>query len=305
MKQATLLYLAVVAGFGTLLLFGSAGSLAPAPAAGEGDSVKLATPQRVRPPRMKASYDFAGEQVPVDDYDVAERLDRELLTNTFSHSSTQHILKHRHRYFEVIEPILREEGVPEDLKYVAIAESGLRDFRSPAGAAGVWHFMKGTAREYGLEVNDEVDERYHLEKATRAAARLFKDLRASLGSWTLAAAAYNRGAAGIRRDKAEQGGETYYDLNLNAETGRYVFRIVALKDILDDPTYYGFYLQDEDRYPSFPDYSVVRVTESVPSWADFAQEHGISYRKLKYFNPWLRDSKLTVKTKEYEIRLPR
>ena len=264
----------------------------------------LEAPQQVRPPRMKKHYDFAGEEVPIQDGDIYERLDRELLTNTFYHSSTQHILKRQARYFAVIEPILREEGVPTDLKYIAVAESAFRDFRSPAGAEGIWHFMPATARQYGLEVNSEVDERYHIERATRAAARFLRDLHESLGSWTLAAAAYNRGQGGIATALREQKGRSYYDLNLNEETSRYVFRIVALKDILSDPTHYGFFLEAEDEYPLFAPTKTVTVSSSVSDWATFAAQHGVSYRQLKALNPWLREGKLTVKSKRYEVALP-
>ena len=315
MKRASLLYLTVLACFVTVLLFAAAGridSIRLAPATAEAEAadpspgVSLETPQRVRPPSLKAHYDFCGERVPIEDQDIRARLDRELITNTFYHSSTQWILKHKSAYFPVIEAILAEEGVPDDLKYVALAESALRDFRSPAGASGVWHFMKGTARDYGLEVNGEVDERYHLEKATRAAARFLRALKADLGTWTLAAAAYNRGAAGIRNDKQTQRGESYYDLNLNAETGRYVFRIIALKDIVSDPTYYGFFLEPEDYYPPLSDYATITVDASVPNLGDLARQYGTTYRALKVYNPWLRDSKLTVSAgNSYEIRIPR
>ena len=311
MKHAALLFAVVLAAFVSAFLFLGAGfSDAPgrSATASEDGKGELAYPQRVRPPRLKKSYSLAGEPIPIDDIDVRDRLDRELLTNTFYHSSTQHILKRKSRYFPVIERILREEGVPEDLKYVAVAESAFRDFRSPAGATGVWHFMKGTARDYGLEVNSEVDERYHLERSTRAAARFFKDLHEDMGSWTLAMAAYNRGAAGVREQLREQRGESFYDLNLNPETARYVFRIAALKDILEDPEYYGFFLEEEDTYPPLTedDYRVVTVTANVPNWGEFARAHGTSYRKIKFLNPWLREADLTVSPgNSYEIRVPR
>lgn len=311
MKHAALLFAAVLACFVSFFLFAGAeltDTLAPAERSETDGKRDLESPQRVRPPRLKNSYELAGEPIPIDDLDVRDRLDRELLTNTFYHSSTQHILKRKSRYFPVIEPILREEGVPDDLKYVAVAESAFRDFRSPAGATGVWHFMKGTARDYGLEVNSEVDERYHLEKSTRAAARFFKDLHERMGSWTLAMAAYNRGAAGVREQMREQRAESFYDLNLNPETARYVFRIAALKDILEDPEYYGFFLEDEDTYPPLTedDYEVVTVTANVPNWGEFAREHGTSYRKIKWLNPWLREADLTVSAgNSYDIRVPR
>ena len=319
MKRAALLYLTILACFVTLLLFAAAGSVdslnvsfggSDKKFASAADTVytgaRLETPQRVRAPRLKGAYSFAGEALPMDDRDVRERLDRELLTNTFYHSSTQHVLKHKSAYFPIIESILTEEGVPEDLKYIAVAESAFRDFKSPAGASGVWHFMKGTAQQYGLEVNGEVDERYHLEKSTRAAANFLKDLKRQMGTWTLAAAAYNRGAAGVRNKIQQQRAESFYDLNLNAETARYFFRIVALKDILEDPQYYGFFLEPQDTYPPLDDYAVVRQTESVKNLGDFARQYGTNYRKLKMYNPWLRDLSLTISAgNSYEIRVPR
>jgi len=212
MKRASIFYLTVLACFLSLLLFAAAGNVDSMSSVFSGERTteglyegpSLETPQRIRPPRLKGSYSFAGEALPMEDMDIRQRLDRELVTNTFYHSSTQHLLKHKSAYFPIIEPILREEGVPEDLKYIAVAESAFRDFRSPAGASGVWHFMKGTAKEYGLEVNSEVDERYHLEKSTRAAARFLRDLKDQMGTWTLAAAAYNRGAAGVKNKIQQQ-----------------------------------------------------------------------------------------------------
>ena len=285
-------------------LFGDAGY--DAAAAPRTDTGRLPAPQRVRPPRAKSYYSFAGEEVPVSDFDVLDRLNRELVTNTFYHSSTQWILKYKSRYFPVIEQILREEGVPEDLKYIAVAESAFRDFKSPAGAAGVWHFMPATAREYGLEVNGEVDKRYHLEESTRAAAKFLRHLHDKLGSWTLAAAAYNRGLGGIRSRKESQKADDFWDMFLNEETSRYVLRIVALKDIIEDPTYYGFYLEPEDYMAPITDYATVTVTESIPDLPAFAEQYGVSYRRLKVLNPWLVDTELTVSSgNSYEVRIAR
>ena len=320
MKRAALLYATAVTGACTLLLLAAAGeadstgdgdwphataTATAAPARAAAPANDLDAPQHVRPPRIKSYYSFAGEDIPVSDFDVRDRLNRELVTNTFYHSSTQWILKYKSRYFPVIEEILREEGVPEDLKYIAVAESALRDFRSPAGAAGVWHFMPATGREYGLEVNGEVDERYHLEKSTRAAARFLKRLREQLGSWTLAAAAYNRGLGGIRSRKNSQRADDFWDMYLNEETSRYVLRIVALKDIIEDPTYYGFFLGPEDYEAPIANYRTLTVTESIKDLPAFAEEQGVSYRKLKVLNPWLVDTELTISTgNSYEIRLP-
>lgn len=316
MKLASYLYLAILTGFATFLLFAAAGKIDsvevsfadnPDTAAVEGlyTGPSLETPQQVRPPRLKSYYEFAGERVPIEDDDVRERLDREILTNTFYHSSTQYVLKYKSRYFPIIEQILREEGVPEDLKYIAVAESALKDFTSPAGASGMWHFMKSTAQQYGLEVNSEVDERYHVEKATRAAAKFFKDLKRDMGSWTLAAAAYNRGGGGVRSKLREQRAENFYELNLNEETSRYFFRVVAFKDILEDPTYYGFFTESQDAYLPQTNYTSVVVDRSVSNWGDWAKEHGTDYRQLKVYNPWLREINLTVSPgNSYEIRVP-
>ena len=311
MKRAALLYATAVTGACTLLLLIAARQSGWGDDAGEwprataAPGVDLNAPQRVRPPRLKPAYSFAGEDIPVSDFDVRDRLNRELVTNTFYHSSTQWILKYKSRYFPVIEEILREEGVPDDLKYVAVAESALRDFRSPAGAAGVWHFMPGTAREYGLEVNGEVDKRYHLGESTRAAARFLKHLRGELGSWTLAAAAYNRGLGGIRGRKASQRADDFWDMYLNEETSRYVLRIVALKDIIEDPTYYGFFLGKEDYEAPVGGYRTVTVTESIADLPAFAEAQGASYRRLKVLNPWLVDTELTIsRGNSYEIRVP-
>lgn len=323
MSRVALFYVAVVTAACTLLVFCAADDQRTAAAApvspfsdeasaygsdavAEADTGGLDAPQRVRPPRIKPSYSFAGEEVPIADFDVRDRLNRELVTNTFYHSSTQWILKYKSRYFPVIEEILREEGVPDDLKYIAVAESALRDFRSPAGAAGVWHFMPATAREYGLEVNGEVDERYDLEASTRAAAQFLEHLHGRLGSWTLAAAAYNRGLGGIRSRKESQRAEEFWDLYLNEETSRYVLRVVALKDIIEDPTYYGFYLGPEDYEAPVTDFATVTVTESISDLPAFAERYGMSYRRLKVLNPWLRDTELTISTgNSYEIRVGR
>ncbi len=310
MQRAATYYLLALAGIFTFILFAGVGGgalMGSGAANTETPEVqRLETPQRVRPPRMKPHYSFADEDVPVSDFDVRERLDRELITNCFYHSSTQWLLKHKSRYFPTIERILAEEGVPQDLKYIAVAESALKDFKSPAGAAGVWHFMPGTAREFGLEVSSTVDERHHLEKSTRAAARFMKQLHQQMGSWTMAAAAYNRGAGGVKSQQTAQRGDTYYDLNLNEETGRYVFRIIAMKDILEDPTYYGFFLDPEDVQATGYDFSTVEVNQSIANLGDFARTYGTSYRKLKVLNLWLIDTKLAVAPgKSYELRVPR
>ncbi|MCF8230150.1 MAG: lytic transglycosylase domain-containing protein [Bacteroidales bacterium] len=254
---------------------------------------------------LPENISFANEEVPVDLYYVRESLDKELTVNTYWHSSTLLMMKRSSRYFPIIEPILKEEGVPEDFKYVALIESGFENVTSPAGAVGFWQFLKGTARDFGLEVNSEVDERYHLEKASRAACAYFKDAYEDYGNWTLVAAAYNAGKRGINRQIDRQKEEDYYDLLLDDETERYIFRILALKTIFSNPEKYGFNISEADLYPPIPTYTVT-IDDEVPSWADFAKENGITYRILKNFNPWLRQSYLKNRSgKEYEIKLPR
>jgi hypothetical protein len=248
--------------------------------------------------------DFAGEPTPLNVADVRERLDRELLVNANLHATTQIIIKRANRAFTVIEPILKKNGVPDDFKYLAVIESGLVNAVSPAGARGVWQFMPETGKEYGMEINDEVDERYNLEKSTEAACRYLKNAKEKFGSWTLAAASYNGGVAGVNRQISFQGVDNYYDLLLTEETSRYVFRILALKQIMENPLKYGFNLLPADSYPVLPAKKVVTNT-SVPDLAVFAKEQGINYKILKIHNPWLRDRKLTNSAgKEYVIEIP-
>ena len=247
---------------------------------------------------------FAGEAVPLEYFDVYEALDRELLSNTFFHSQTIRMIKMANRYFPVIEPILEMHGVPGDFKYLAIAESNLSNAVSPAGAVGFWRITRGTAQDYGLEINNEVDERYHLEKSTHVACEYILESLEDYHSWTMAAASYNVGRRGIDRQIERQKEESYYDLLLNEETARYVFRILAYKLILEDPASYGFHLSNKDLYQPVT-YDVVNVDGPVADFADFAKEHGTNYKMLKYLNPWLRDNNLTNShQKTYEIRIP-
>ena len=262
-------------------------------------------PQVITSVNLEKMYSFAGEPVPADNFDAMERLDRELSVNSYWHSSTLLNLKASHRFFPVIEPILAAHGVPDDLKYIAVIESNLRNVTSPAGAKGIWQFMRPTGQAYGLEINSDIDERYHLEKATEAACRYLKDYYEDFGSWTLAAAAYNMGGPRVRKLLAEQKASSYYDLNLGSETSRYVFRIIAMKEIMKDPVSYGFYVQESDLYQPL-EFSLVEVDSSVGSWGDFALHHGTSYRMLKVFNPWLTDSDLYNRSgKTYEVKIPR
>jgi len=253
---------------------------------------------------LPETMDFAGESVPLGNPDIRERLDRELLVNTYWQSNMLIMIKRAEKYFPIIEPMLEEYGLPDDFKYLAIAESGLDNVRSPAGAAGFWQFLKGTGREYGLEVNDYVDERYHLEKATKVAADYLKKSKKRFGSWTSAAGAYNAGNAGISRQMKRQGVDDYYDLLLNKETSRYVFRILAFKEIVGDPEKYGFHIDKKEFYTSVPTFKV-KVDTAVTDFAGFAKRFDINYKILKIHNPWLRDTFLkNASGKEYYIEIP-
>lgn len=269
----------------------------------EGDK----TEQRVRSVDLNKEFSFCGEKFPMDNWDVRQRLDAELLRNIYFHSQTILAVKRANALFPVIEPILKQEGAPDDLKYLAVAESALSNAVSPAGARGVWQFMKEAAAGYGLEVNSEVDERYHLEKATRAACKYMKKEKERLGSWVLAAAAYNGGPGRIQEEMAKQRARNFFELNLAAdETMRYPFRIVAIKEVMENPEAYEYVVEKEHLYSPLTEFRTVEVKGPVPSWGDFAIQNGTNYRMLKLYNPWLIDSKLTNKEgKTYQIRLPK
>lgn len=260
-------------------------------------------PQMVEAIDLNKSYSFAGEAMP-DNFDTRERLDRELLVNAYWQSSTLLNIKAAHRYFPIIERILKENGVPDDFKYLAVAESNLRHVTSPANAKGFWQFRKLAAKEFGLEVNSEVDERYHIEKSTQAACGYLKKLYDRFGSWTNAAAAYNVGPTNFKRMLEAQEENSYYKLNMNSETSRYVFRLIAIKEIMSQPENFGFYIDSSEKYPPLNDYYEVTVDKSIASWGDFARDHNISYRMLKVYNPWLLDNKLTVIKNTYQIKIP-
>lgn len=250
------------------------------------------------------SIAFAGEAVPLQISDVRERLDRELLINANLDAATLLIIKRANRSFPIIEPILKKWNVPDDFKYLAVIESALLNAVSPAGAKGVWQFMPETAREIGLEVNDMVDERYHLEKATEAACKYLLNSKSKFGSWTLAAASYNGGINGVKKQIEIQKVSSYYDLFLNDETSRYVFRILALKEILQNPQKYGFTIHANEMYVNLPSKKII-IDSSITDLALFAKEQGINYKIFKIQNPWLRDNKLlnTIR-KRYEIEIP-
>ena len=247
---------------------------------------------------------FANEEVPAHIADVQERLDREMITNMNFHTNTTLVIKRANKVFPIIEPILAKYGVPDDFKYLAVIESSLVNAVSPAGARGVWQFMPATAKEKGMEVSDEVDERYHLEKSTEAACKYLLVAKEKFGSWTLAAASYNGGMTGISNKMKEQQVTDYYDLLLTEETSRYVFRILALKEIMKNADKYGFSIPKEALYTNIPTKKVV-VDSTITDLASFALTQGVNYKILKIHNPWLRDRKLTVATgKQYEIEIP-
>ncbi|MBT8265894.1 MAG: lytic transglycosylase domain-containing protein [Bacteroidia bacterium] len=254
---------------------------------------------------VPANLDFAGEALPLDNPDILERMDRELLVNTYWQSNGLLMFKRANKYFPIIEPILEEYGVPEDFKYLAVIESGLQNVTSPAGAKGFWQIMKATGRENGLEINNNVDERYNLELATKVACQYLLKAKERFGSWTLAAASYNAGVAGVSRRLNDQGVNTYYDLLLGEETGRYIFRIVALKEILGNPEQYGFNFRHKDLYSGVPTYKV-EVDTAVTDFVQFAKKFGINYKILKLHNPWLREKHLNNNSrKPYLIDIPK
>ncbi len=256
-------------------------------------------------PLIPDTVEFCGETLPLEFFDVKESLEREILVNSYWHSQTIWLLQKSNRFFPVIEPILKEYGIPDDFKYLAVAESGLSHIVSPASAAGFWQLLEGTAKDYNLEVNSEVDERYHLEKATIAACKYIQQSHKKYGNWTLTAASYNAGRRGIDRQITKQKENNYYDLLLNDETARYVYRIIALKLVFENPQNYNFNIPAESLYKPIP-FKTIEVNTRIESWADFAHEHNTNYKMLKTFNPWLRDSQLTNKNnKTYSIKIPK
>jgi hypothetical protein len=247
---------------------------------------------------------FAGEEIPIYSSEIWERIDKELLKNTYWQSNTMLYFKKANKYFPIIEPILKEHNIPDDFKYLALIESGLDNVVSPAGASGFWQILKGTAREHGLEVNSAIDERYNLEKATVVACEYLQDAYNKFGTWTMAAASYNMGKNGVRRRIAKQESNNYYNLHLNNETSRYVFRIIAVKEILQNPRKYGFMFREKDLY-SMPNYTTVEVDSTIVDLADFAKKNGINYKLLKQFNPWLRSTSLPDKSRrKYILKIP-
>jgi len=255
--------------------------------------------------KIPQNINFSGEEVPIDLFDIRERLDKELLVNTYWQSNMLLLIKRANRFFSVIEKILKEEEVPDDFKYLAVIESGLENVRSPKGAKGIWQLMPYTAKEYGLEVNKNVDERYNLELSTRVACKFLKKAKNKFGSWTLAAAAYNRGISGISRNLEKQKVSNYYDLLLGKETSRYIFRILAVKEIMKNAEKYGFIFQENDLYKSIESREI-KLDTAISNIVDFSKKLGLNYKTIKIFNPWLLENHLNNKSKKkYLIKIPK
>lgn len=268
------------------------------------DDKRVSNTYKITSIDIPEDLNFAGENVPQGDPEIMERVDREFLVNTYWQSNAVLLMKRANKYFPIIEPILAKNGIPDDFKYLAVAESALTNVVSHAGATGFWQIMKGTGREYGLEINANVDERYHLGKSTQVACDYLNKWKKKYGTWTLTAAAYNAGPGGIDKYMRTQKVDDYYDLLLGQETGRYVFRIMAIKEILSNPNKYGFEIDKEDMYEAVPTFSV-ELEEPVANFADFANKYEINYKILKRHNPWLREAHLNnASRKKYVIEIP-
>ena len=261
-------------------------------------------PQQVSPPSIEEGLSFAEVVLPLERVGVRERMEKELLIGTFRHSSSLLTLKRSGRWFPVIEPILVDSGIPADFKYLSVIESGLANAVSPSDARGFWQFMKPAAQEFGLRVDRDVDERYHVLKATRAACAYLNKAYRRYGDWILAGASYNMGMSGLSRRMEEQGGDVYWDLMLNDETARYVYRLYATKQVMENPEAHGFVLQAEDWYAPLETRDTVLV-DGVDDLSRLSQRMGVSYNALKTLNPWLRSGKLPIADDQYYVlRLP-
>lgn len=271
----------------------------------EGEQFRISIPEaKARIFEIPEKLTFADEPVPMEQADVLERFEREIYVNVYWQSNMILLMKRAGKYLPTIEKILQEQGVPDDFKYLAMTESGLMNVASQAGARGFWQIMPGTAKDYKLEVSDDVDERYHLEKSTLVACKYLKSAYSKFGNWTSVAASYNIGITGIRKRKEEQNQSNYYNLYLVEETSRYLFRILAFKEIFENPGKYGFELTEKDKY-KLPLLRELKVTQSINSLANWAIQHNSTYKDLKIHNPWLRSQKLKIeKNQDYIIKLP-
>jgi hypothetical protein len=256
-------------------------------------------------PAIPENLSFAGEKVPLERWDVKERFDRELMFNYYNQANVLFLMKLSNRYFPIISQRLKAAGVPDDFKYLCVAESNLLSgARSGVGATGFWQFMNGTAPGYGLRTGDQVDDRYDIEKSTDAAAQYLKSAYQKFGNWTAAAASYNMGQGGYNGQADFQGTRHYYDLQLPEETNRYIFRILAFKHLLENADALGFKLSEKELYPQIP-FKTITVTSSVSNLATFAQQHGTTYKMIRQMNPWIRGRSLTVSGgRSYEIKIP-
>ena len=255
-------------------------------------------------PKIPNNITIFGEGVPLDNFEVYERVDREILVNTYWHSATILAIKRAARWFPVIEPILKQNNIPDDFKYLAVVESNLENVVSPAGATGYWQFIKSAAKQYGVEVTDEVDERYDVIKSTEAACKYLNTAYAMFGNWTMSASSYNAGMSGIDKWSGLQKTTNYWNLVLGSETSRYVSRIIAMKLIMENPSAYGYDLKEEDLYKPLK-YKEVELTSSVTDFAEYASTLGVNYKTLKLYNPWLRDTKLKIRSGvTYKIKVP-
>ena len=259
---------------------------------------------RIYSPILPDTMSFAGEKVPLSTYYVHEGLDLEVITNMYRHSSTMLYFKRANRYFPIIEPILKKNGIPSDFKYLCVIESGLTNATSPAKAQGFWQFIPSTGANYGLTVNDEIDMRNNLIASTEAACKYIRSLYNKFHSWTAAAAAYNCGENGLARRISKQSTDNYYDLWLNSETSRYVYRILALKLIMQNPQKYGFHLRQCDLYPPIPTRAATLSGQNVDLY-EFARTNGTSYKMLRMLNPWIQTDVLKNKSNQkYMVQLP-
>jgi len=301
-KRAIILTTLVVSIIFTVLLFvvqgfNSVGS-------GRHDLAGSTTNNSSRAFPLPDSVSFAGERMPLENIDTRESLEREIIITAYRHSSTIMIIKRAPRYFPVIEKILKEYNIPDDFKYLAVAESDLSNLISPAGATGFWQIMAETGKEQGMEINTEIDERYNIERSTKFACEYFLKSYAKYGNWTLTAASYNGGRNGLDDQIEIQHEKNYYDLLLNEETARYIFRAVAYKLIIANPTAYGFDLTDKELYPVMK-FSEVKVDTAVKDFSMFAKKFDTNYKILKMLNPWLRKPYITNKSgKSYVIKIP-
>jgi hypothetical protein len=255
-------------------------------------------------PNVPDEMTFAGELISFKDVDLKERMDNELVINNFWHSNTILMMKRSNRWLPIMKSIFKNEQVPEDLVYIAVVESGLKNVTSPRGAKGFWQFMEATGKEYGLTVNHQMDERYHVEKSTRAACQYLKNAYSKFGSWVLAAAAYNLGINGIADNLERQKVKSYFDLSLNSETARYIFRILAVKLVFENPANYGFYINNEELYPQYLTKNVI-IDTSIPNLYEWSKEHGISIKILRKLNPWIKGQSFNVKEGEmFSFKIP-